>query len=273
MSNETKELKRIMGLLDGIAIIMGVIIGSGIFISPKGIVMNVQSVALSLMVWAMCGISTMFGALSYAELGTQINKSGAEYAYILHIFGNCLSFLVLWTSMLIIMPSTQAIIALTFSKYIVETIYHDCTPPSHLVTIFSILVVCFIGAINSYSVKISTSLQKIFLFAKIFALIAIICLGIYSLSLGNVNNIQRGFENSRYDFGSISLALYSGLFSFGGWTYLNYVTEELKEPKKNLPRAIIISMLAVTILYVLVNISYFIVLSPLEIINSNAVGV
>ena len=127
-------------------------------------------------------------------------------------------------------------------------------------------------AINCYNVKSATLIQDIFTAAKVLALLVIMISGLVWLGLGNYENMLNPMLNTNYSPSKLSLAFYSGLFSYAGWNYLNFVTEELIDPNRNLPRAIYISLPLVTVTYLLTNLAYFAVLSPSEILASNAVA-
>ena len=128
-------------------------------------------------------------------------------------------------------------------------------------------------AINCHNVKSSTLVQDIFAAAKVLALIIIILTGFVWIGMGHTENLKDTMAYTNYSLGDLSVAFYTGVFSYAGWNYLNFVTEELIEPNKNLPRAILISMPLVTIIYLLANFAYFTVLTPTEIMASEAVAV
>lgn len=272
-SSEPVKLKKELGLFHGCCFIIGIVVGSGIFVSPKGVLLEAGSPGLSIIVWALCGMMALVGAMCYAELGTCIPNSGADYAYINNIYGGFPAFLYLWVANIIVIPTGNAITALTFANYILNLFFQDCGPPSKSVTVLAATCVVFIVFVNCSNVKWAASVQSVFTATKIFALLIIIFTGLYMLIAGKSNNLSHPFENTNRDIGHIALSFYSGLFSYSGWNFLNFVTEELKDPYKNLPRAIWISLPVIMSVYVFANVSYFTVLSPSELLQSEAVAV
>lgn len=141
-ADDTVNLKPKVSLTNGVTIIVGSIIGSGIFVSPKGVLENAGSVGLSLIIWVACGLFSMVGTYCYVELGTSIIKSGADYAYIYEAFGPCLAFLRLWVECMIVRPCSQAIVALTFSYYVIEPLFPDCEQPDIAVRLLAVVCIC-----------------------------------------------------------------------------------------------------------------------------------
>ena len=131
----TLQLKKQLGLMNGVGIIVGIIVGSGIFVSPKGVLLEAGSVGLCLTVWALTGLICCVGAICYAELGTCILTSGADYGYILNAYGNLPAFLFLWVSLVVLVPTGNAITALTFANYVLQPVFPGCGAPQLAVTL------------------------------------------------------------------------------------------------------------------------------------------
>ncbi|XP_035796239.1 Y+L amino acid transporter 2-like [Anopheles albimanus] len=275
-SDDRVKMKKSLGLLEGVAIILGIIFGSGIFISPKGVLQEVGSVGTSLVIWVLCGVLSMIGALCYAELGTAIPKSGGDYAYIYEAYGPLPAFLYLWDATVIFVPSTNAIMGLTFASYVFQPLFAaGCSVPTIGLQLFAAVTICALTYINAYDVRVTTKMQNVFMFTKIGALVLVILVGIgwMALAEGGMDNFENAFEGTETDPGKLSVAFYSGIFSYAGWNYLNFMTEELRDPYKNLPRAIYISLPLVTAIYVLANMAYVAVLTPQAILSSDAIAV
>ncbi|CAF2178581.1 unnamed protein product [Rotaria magnacalcarata] len=297
--HEKKTLKRNLGLFSGISFIRFVletfsIIGSGIFISPKGVLRETHSVGLCLVIWALCGFIALSGALCYAEIGTILPLSGSELVYMkegigsVHArIGDVLAFVFNWANTFILQPSTIAILSLTFSTYFLSGVMDSCGPPIELVKILAIFAiglldyfnlfyldlldlcmhchVVILANVNALSVTVANRLNIIFVILKTIIILVIVIGGLVRIGKGLIGTTNNPF--------SVALAFYSGLWAYGGWGSLNTVTEEIKNPKRNLWLSIVVALSLAIIVYVLTNISYFTVMSKDELLNSNAVAV
>lgn len=274
------ELERHVGLLSGIFLIMGTMIGSGIFISPKGVLEGAGSVGMALIVWMACGVVVTLAALCYAELGTMIPKSGGEHSYLMHTFGKmdkCFgpipAFLFDWVGLFIIRPTMFAIMTLSLGTYAIKPFYLNCTPPDTAIKAVSLSAILVIAFINGYCVKLATYIQNICTVVKLIAIAILTVGGIVKIIQGNNEYIEDGFEDTESDVSLIAIAFYNGLWAFDGWNNLNFVTEELQNPGRNLPISIMVGIPVTTVCYVLANIGYLGVMSKTEIIMSHAVAV
>ncbi|XP_061552649.1 LOW QUALITY PROTEIN: b(0,+)-type amino acid transporter 1 [Phycodurus eques] len=275
MQDETRQLslKREVGLAGAVSLIGGTMIGSGIFMSPQTVLATVGSPGASLVVWACCGLLVILASFCYIELGTVMRESGGEYVYILRTSGPVVAFMLIFSSVLFVRPAGVVGISLSFAQYVAAPFYPDCAPPVMLVKCVAAAAIITVATVNCLNVRFSMSVQVFLMVAKVLALAVIIVGGVVMLARGNTENFQDSFENSNVGINPIGVAFYQGLWSYDGWNNLNYVTEELKRPEVNLPRAVVIAISTVTGLYLLVNVSYLTVMTPKELISSNAVAV
>uniref|UniRef100_A0A8C4RY21 Uncharacterized protein n=1 Tax=Erpetoichthys calabaricus TaxID=27687 RepID=A0A8C4RY21_ERPCA len=265
--SETVYLRKNVNLLGSVCLIVGTVVGSGIFIAPKGILKNSGNVGMSLIIWLATGIISTFGALCYAELGTSIKKSGGHYIYLLETLGPMPAFLRLWAQYVLIWPGASSVVALAFGRYIIEPFFSPCPAPEVLIK-----MVTFAVAVNCWSVNWATRLQILLTIIKMGALVLIIVPGMIRLASGHTENFHKAFDNSSLTLDKLPLAFYSGLYAYAGWHVLNYVTEEIIDSKRNIPLSIILSMVTVTIAYLLANISYYTVMTSQDVLESNAVA-
>merc|ERR1712012_1267804 len=186
-------------------------------------------------------------------------------------FGRFLAFMRLWVECIVVRPATIAFVALTFSIYAVKPLFPECDPPDSAVRMLAAVCIGVLSFVNCYEVKWETFIQDIFTYAKLLALFIIIGTGIVQLGRGKTENFT--WEDTETDITKIALSFYSGLFAYNGWNYLNFVIEEMKDPVRDLPRAIMISCITVTIVYVTTNIAFYTTLNVPEVLGSEAVAV
>ncbi|XP_041827253.1 b(0,+)-type amino acid transporter 1-like isoform X2 [Melanotaenia boesemani] len=275
---EPLKMKRAIGLVGGVALVSGTMIGSGIFMSPQFVLSYVGSPGASLVIWAVAGVVAMLAALSYVELGTIIPESGGEFIYILRIYGSCPAFFAAVTFILVVKPFSAAAMGISIAEYAMAPVYPGCQPPQLAVKCTAAVAILIVATVNILNVRLAVRVQVVFLVAKVVALTVIVIGGLVEIIQGNnviVENfkVENSFKGTHYSASGLGMAFFQGLWAYGGWYNLNCVTEELKKPEVNLPRALLIAISLVTGLYLLVNVSYLTVMTPNELMSSSAVAV
>merc|ERR1712013_107112 len=278
ISTSIRQLKKSVGFLQGFCLIVGILIGSGVFISPSLVMRDVKDIWLAMLVWIVCGMIALGGSLCYCELGCSIKKAGGNYAYILEAYGGLPAFLSCWTVGFIIDPSATAAITLTFGTYVMKALEGSVEPnPLHpkLLAALCILIVAFV---NCWSVKAATRAQTIFTFAQIAAVLFIVCVGLWQLCVGG-HSID--FSTSSLwsrnltlpNVGMLGSAMYNGLWSYDGWALISNVSEEMADLERNMFLSIVTGIPFVIVCYILINISLLSALSVPEMGASKAVAV
>ncbi|ESN99646.1 hypothetical protein HELRODRAFT_123067, partial [Helobdella robusta] len=267
-----KKLKRTVGLSHGIAVIIGLVVGGGIFITPKKVLGNCNSVGLAIFMWAMAGVLCMIGALAFAEIGVRYPVTGEKYAYLNILCGPYYAFAFMWQYVFLMRPGGNAIKALMCAEYIVKPFYSQSKIPNFVIQLVATLFTVIVTAMNCFSIKGTLRSQNAMICITLLSLVILSVIGVVELIRSNGESLVNPFQDSESDPNKLVEAFTSTIFSYYGWSALNFLMEELKKPKRNLPLAIIISLLMTTTLYVLVNISYIGVLGKDDVINSEAVA-
>ncbi|KAK6047826.1 amino acid permease [Cooperia oncophora] len=272
-----KEVNR-LGVLGATSYIIGSVIGSGIFVSPKGILEHTGSVGLSLIVWIAAAVLASLTAINYIELGTSIPESGAEFAYISYVKWYPIAFSFLWLATLIQCSCGGATLALTFGEYIMEAITPvACLSTEHrklAVLLLAYGILLSTSLLNMYSLsRVAGRIQFASMTAKVAALVMIIGIGLYYMIFkGETQHFSKDyiFKDSNWSVTQIVLGLYQGNWAYGGYTILNYGMEDIQI--KNFKIAVLSGLFVSAIIYVLANVAYFAVLTPQQILDSSAVA-
>lgn len=192
------ELEKKVGLWGGIALIAGTIVGSGIFVSPVGVLEGTNgSVGVSLLLWILCGIFSTLAALCYAELGTMIVESGAEFGYLNAAYGGPFAFMYIICFLLVMSPSADAAKAIVFGTYLATPFYPGCDPPDSAVKCAAASCVLLLGLVNYLSVTSATRVQIVFTVAKFIGMMIIVVGGFTKLGMGDpvgISNFQNAFD-------------------------------------------------------------------------------
>jgi APA family basic amino acid/polyamine antiporter len=283
MSENNNELKRSLGLVDATMIVAGSMIGSGIFIVSASMSRAVGSAGYLLLLWIITGVITLMAALSYGELAGMMPNAGGQYVYIQRAYGRMFSFLYGWTVFTVIQTGVIAAVAVAFAKY-TSVFFPELNTSlfavgasfrltyAQIVGMASIVVLTYV---NSRGVQNGKTVQLIFTSAKLFALFALIILGIAiglkgDVLVGNFKNMWEASKTTLNPDGTLSVVPLAGsallgamgatiinsLFSSDAWNNVTFIAAEIKDPKKNIPRSLFLGTLIVTIIYILANVAY-----------------
>lgn len=260
-SQPNQDLPRRIGFWGASAIMIGIVIGSGIFASPTTIAKQMSSPALILWLWFLGGVIAFFGALTFSELATRFPRSGGVYVFLREGLGRPVAFVFGWTYMLITKPFAAAGIAIVGAEHL-----HILLGYQGDVRLTTAAVIVFFTAINTPGVRGATGVAMLLTSLKIAALLAIVLLGV-TLGQGNAANFVAQ-EAPQPFYLALAPVLAVIMWTYDGWSDVGAIAGEVKEPQRTLPRVYLMGTAAVTALYMAVNAVYF-WLIPLEQMRSS----
>ena len=247
------KLKKTLGLFDGIALLVGITIGAGIFKTPQVIASYINSFSIIIILWLSVAVFVYVGALIYAELGSRFPKTGGEYVYMQKAFGPFFGFLFGWAQLFIIRTSPTAALSLLSADYLG---YFFPLDHSQKIIIASLIIIVF-GIINILGVNKGSAYNKFSSSVKITGLMFFCLIGLI-LTSGDFSKLSESVSPtaSLGPVGNLIAAIMMIVFSFLGWDRVGYVAGEMKNPKKVIPQSMFYGMLIVTMLYLGSNILY-----------------
>jgi len=244
------RLARRVGLFDAVMVVMGGIIGSGIFINPYVVAQRVHTPFLIVAAWAAGGAIALLGAFIYAELAAQRPHVGGQYAYLREAYHPALGFLYGWVLLLVIQTGGMAAVTVTFARYFLDLTGLAVSQGTVALSALLILTI-----INCMGVRLGSRVQSLFMLLKIAAIAALILCGFWFIR--EPQTMGRPFLDRAPSFGLLTAfgsAMVPVLFAYGGWQTANFIAAEVKEPRQNLSRALLIGVSGVILLYLGVNI-------------------
>jgi basic amino acid/polyamine antiporter, APA family len=280
MTNDQLADKKKLSLLDSTTIIMGSMIGSGIFIVSAEISRQVQTPGMLLLAWVVTGIITIMGALSFGELAAAMPKAGGIYVYIREAFGKLPGFLYGWTLFSVIQTGTIAAVGMAFAKF--TGVFIPAISAANIIIDFgfiaistqqalAVTLIIFLSVYNFRDIKAGALLQNIFTISKALALLLLVVLGLYFgfSGLGSADNFSPLLPSviTLATIGIFGAAMTGSLFSADAWANITYTAGEVRNPQRNLPLSLVIGTSTVILLYLLANVAYIFVL-PIEKIQT-----
>ena len=246
---EQKHLKKEINLVGALSTVMGTVIGAGVFFKVASVVNHTQNASATLFAWALAGILTICGGLTVAELATAIPKTGGAVRYIEEAYGKLPSFLLGWAQMIVYFPANIAALSIIFATQCIN-LFH--LSPSVLLPL-AILVGSSVTGINLLGTKVAANVQSVTLIVKLLPISLIILAGLFTQGQVQVALVDASFFGQTNAAHNFAAALLATLFAYDGWLNVGNVAGEMKHPQKDLPKAIILGLSFVTLVYVLIN--------------------
>lgn len=267
------HLVRQIGLWSGVAVVVGSTIGSGIFKSPAGIAEKVPDPLWMLMVWVLGGVFVLCGALTLAEVGGAYPYSGGIYVYVREAFGRMTGFLFGWAQLTLLRPSSVGAIAIAFGQYAARLTGREPGSPGFDQFASGLAVAAIVGvtAANYFGVKSGTLIQNLTTIGKSLGLMVLVVLAVV-LALPHAGAAHFAPAGGAVAVPAFGLALVSVLWAYDGWADGGYVGGEMKDPRRNVPRSILIGTLFIIGIYVLANVGYLSVFSVAEMAKSKVIA-
>lgn len=263
------ELPRKLGRLDGTLLLIGTVIGSGIFVVPSLIARHVPEPGLVLAIWLFSGLLVLTGALALAELGAMLPHSGGLYVYMREAYGPFFAFLYGWTVMLVVIPGSVAALTTAFLLYL----GHFLPLTLWASKVLGIVVLLTLAHVNARGVRSGANVQNVFTFLKTGSLVGIVAIAL-ATRRGSLEHFLP-ITPVAIDLDvvtAIGLAMISTLFAYDGWHFVGFVAGEIREPAKNVPASIFIGVFVVVLVYLGVNFAYIFALGQPAIAASDRVA-
>jgi APA family basic amino acid/polyamine antiporter len=253
-------LPRVLGAGEAIAIVIGTVIGSGIFLIPSEMMRDTGSSLLVYLAWIVGGLLSLFGAMTYAELATMMPYAGGEYVYLRGAYGDTAGFLYMWTWFTVAKPGSIATVAVglarTLEFFPVFSRLSDAIPglpfPVYWSQVFAIAVTWLMTGLNYLGIKKAGDFQLVFTVLKAVLILAVVALCFQSPS-GSWSHFLTRLPHAVGGWTGFMLALIATLWAYDGWSDLSMVAGEVRRPERNLPLALIGGLLAVAFLYMATN--------------------
>jgi APA family basic amino acid/polyamine antiporter len=246
------SLRRALGPFDATMVVIGGIVGAGIFITPFIVAERLSTPSLVLGAWVAGGTIAFAGALSYAELGALFPKAGGQYVYLRDGLHPLAAFLYGWSLLLVIESGAIAAVAITFANYALRII----GSPDAVAVPLAVAAIIVLSVINYLGVKPGSRVLNVFVILKIGALVLLVCAGLFMASHPGWFHEARRASDASGPIVAFGAALVPILFAYGGWQNVNYVAEEVEDPTRNLPISLLAGTLIVILVYVAVNLVY-----------------